>query len=859
MVLPMPEVDDRTFDELVDEALQVVREHSDGWTDLSTSDPGVVLVEAFAHLTEMMIYRMNRLPEKAYVAFLELLNVRPFPPSAAQAVLKLNLAAPRGADLELPAGLRVTTPRGGDGGRPPVFETLVPATLPAGETEVLVPAAHFVSVAGELAGRGDGQPGQSVTVRHGPLIADNLPGQNMIVAVEAEASELTAADTTVEHAGRAYSVWQEVSRFSEQTRGRNVYTVNRYTGEIAFAPALRIGEGAGRVSDRPIVLGNVPARGQEIRVWYRHEGEGGGGIPAGKLSVLVSPLDGVSVTNPEAATAGRPTEALENALARGPMELHSLERAITARDFETLACRAAAGVNRARAIANASLWAHGARGAVNVSLVPQPHDTTGLVTVQSLREAQQAQVLEQVQGVLDVRRALGTACLINWARYKSVFARANVTVYPGQDSAAAEARISERLQNLVNPLDRGPGKPGWGFGRPLLAWDVLRAIGDLPGVAGVANIRLVVDHAPHAEVKTLARDPYQADTWYTASGSEFYRSGNNGDSWEALSRFDGQTVMHVAAYAPEAGDDPARAGLVSAVTKEDDQWRLHVSRDCGESFELVSLFEFEVSSVAWIFRDRVPSLFLASPSGLFEVLLQPGAAPRQVLVDADDPEMGATSVAVSRDLQGRTIVAVAGSAEQGVYLSAEAGEAGSYRHVGLKGELVRVLMIQETATHRYLWAGVSAVGKDEGNGCYRAQLEGKGIDQDDWTHFGEGWSAGGCRALAHDGHTIYAGSLRRGVLCLNPDEAEIAWRTPDVSCGLPLRDVSRLSPVDAIAATEGFVLAAGPSGVFRSTDLGISYQCCSETEFENEVKLPANWVLCSGRHEIRVSQVDETL
>ncbi|MBK8127990.1 MAG: hypothetical protein IPK53_03295 [bacterium] len=59
------------------------------WRAASEGDPGRVLIEAFAFLTDQMIYRMNRLPEKVYVAFLRLLGVNLYPPSAAAVKLTL--------------------------------------------------------------------------------------------------------------------------------------------------------------------------------------------------------------------------------------------------------------------------------------------------------------------------------------------------------------------------------------------------------------------------------------------------------------------------------------------------------------------------------------------------------------------------------------------------------------------------------------------------------------------------------------------------------------------------------------------------------------------------------------------------
>jgi hypothetical protein len=171
---------------------------------------------------------------------------------------------------------------------------------------------------------------------------------------------------------------------------------------------------------------------------------------------------------------------------------------------------------------------------------------------------------------------------------------------------------------------------------------------------------------------------------------------------------------------------------------------------------------------------------------------------------------------------------------------------------------VRVLVLQSTPAQAYLWAGVSAAGHAPGNGCFRLRLTHDGIDTDGWQAFGANWTAGSCRALAHDGKIIYAGSLRLGVLRLDPDEPAPVWRAPDVGCGLPLRDVSRLQPVNALAAMQGILIAGGPNGLYRSLDNGLSYAFCSSEELENEVRLPDDWVFCSGVHEIRVSAYHES-
>jgi hypothetical protein len=55
MTIPVPQLDDRRWNDLVKEAQAYLKDKTESWTDFSPSDPGVVLVELFAYLTELMI------------------------------------------------------------------------------------------------------------------------------------------------------------------------------------------------------------------------------------------------------------------------------------------------------------------------------------------------------------------------------------------------------------------------------------------------------------------------------------------------------------------------------------------------------------------------------------------------------------------------------------------------------------------------------------------------------------------------------------------------------------------------------------------------------------------------------------
>jgi baseplate J-like protein len=74
MPLQIPVLDDRRFADLVDEARSLIPTYAPAWTNHNPSDPGITLVELFAHLAEMLIYRLDRVTTANVVAFLNLLD-----------------------------------------------------------------------------------------------------------------------------------------------------------------------------------------------------------------------------------------------------------------------------------------------------------------------------------------------------------------------------------------------------------------------------------------------------------------------------------------------------------------------------------------------------------------------------------------------------------------------------------------------------------------------------------------------------------------------------------------------------------------------------------------------------------------
>src|SRR6266851_7614421 len=94
MSLPVPNLDDRSWKQIVDEAVRLIPRYCPEWTNHNVSDPGITLLELFAWMTEMVIYQLNQVPEAMHWHFLEMVGVQRLPPVPATVDITFNLAAP---------------------------------------------------------------------------------------------------------------------------------------------------------------------------------------------------------------------------------------------------------------------------------------------------------------------------------------------------------------------------------------------------------------------------------------------------------------------------------------------------------------------------------------------------------------------------------------------------------------------------------------------------------------------------------------------------------------------------------------------------------------------------------------------
>ncbi|WP_326948734.1 putative baseplate assembly protein [Amycolatopsis sp. NBC_01307] len=150
MALPVPNLDDRRFQDLVDDAKRMVMRRSPEWTDHNVSDPGVTLIETFAFMVDQLLFRVNRVPDRLYLKFLEMIGLRLLPPVPARAPLTFWLSAPTTNPVVVESGTRAGTPRA---------ENEEPIRFATVEKVVIVPCsvAHVLTrpAGGEPADRTD--------------------------------------------------------------------------------------------------------------------------------------------------------------------------------------------------------------------------------------------------------------------------------------------------------------------------------------------------------------------------------------------------------------------------------------------------------------------------------------------------------------------------------------------------------------------------------------------------------------------------------------------------------------------------------------------------------------------------------
>jgi uncharacterized phage protein gp47/JayE len=302
----------KDYESIRQELLSKIPQLTDRWTDFNHSDLGVVLLDLFCGVGDMLAYYLDAQAAEAYlptarqrqnvINLCKLIGYRLDSPVASTTRLRFRLSAPLGNDLTIPAG---TACRALLGDGEADFETVEDGLIPRGVHFVDIPARQGVRRTETFTSTG--QPFQRIHLS-GDLIAQRTLG----VSVGDDA-------------------WSEVDHFQDSLADSRHFMADLDALDIS---TLIFGDGQS---------GAVPPQGSRISVSYLQTLGDKGNLGPNRITQLLSPvyLDStqiaLTVTNPVAATGGAYRETLEHARRQAPAELRSLWKGVTLEDYQTLA------------------------------------------------------------------------------------------------------------------------------------------------------------------------------------------------------------------------------------------------------------------------------------------------------------------------------------------------------------------------------------------------------------------------------------------------------------------------------------------------------------------------------------------
>ncbi len=120
MPLATPQLDNLSYADIVAQAKLLIPRYTPEWTNFNESDPGITLMELFAWMTEITIYRLNQVPDLNYIKFLQLIGIELAAARPARAEVTFGLARPDIVSVIVSKGTQVAASSGD--GTPVLFE-----------------------------------------------------------------------------------------------------------------------------------------------------------------------------------------------------------------------------------------------------------------------------------------------------------------------------------------------------------------------------------------------------------------------------------------------------------------------------------------------------------------------------------------------------------------------------------------------------------------------------------------------------------------------------------------------------------------------------------------------------------------
>jgi hypothetical protein len=412
MAEPIPPVDYSSRDWLAlrTDLIAAARSRMPEWTSDSPNDFGVVLIELFAYVGDMLSFYADRVANEAYLgtavlrssvlAIARMLDYRPTGLGAATLTMQFTATGP----AFIPAGTQVQTVAAADD-LPIIFETAADLTIAAAGNGV-VTAVQGMTIHDEIVGVANGSLDQAYAMFRSPLIDGTT-----VVRVDE---------------GSGAFQWTFFDHLIDAGPNDAAYTVAVDEGGIAW---VLFGDN---------VNGRAPMNGAEVTVTYRVGAGAAGNVGIGAVVQLTGPViqSGIvqplsAVSNTTVGSGGADPETLNSIRANAPKSLSTINRAVTTDDYEALALRVS-GVGKASASAAVST-------AVNLYLAPSnaPSGTCSMA------------VKTAVLAYLNTRKMIGTAITLLDPQYLSINVTAAINVMPAYRQEAVRQAVITAIKTVL--------------------------------------------------------------------------------------------------------------------------------------------------------------------------------------------------------------------------------------------------------------------------------------------------------------------------------------------------------------------------------------------------------------------------
>src|SRR5262245_41211492 len=480
--VPTIDYTNKDFQSLRQAMLDLARYRLPEWTDQSPGDLGILLVDIFAYMGDVILYYQDRVANESFLQTaverrsvlnaLRLIGYELAPPAPAAAELTLVFNSPtngsspivtirQGAQFE-------TAPNASNGAQ--TFEYLGPsldidlssdqvarspdrtkriyAGLPVTQSQLQSTATIGIST---------GEPNQMFRIPGSPVILDTL-----VVEVD-EGADWVRWDR---RGGLLYEISVDGRVTVSDAQARDYY-VQFDENDVCW---VAFGDGT---------YGRVPPVGKGIRASYRIGGGSAGNVAANSITVSKNFPDDIehldSVTNPLPAAGGTDREDIAHAKRFGPLAFRSGQRAVTLDDYVALA-QQAGGVAKVRA--GAPNW-----NVIKLYVAPEGN------TCRPVPEALRRQLISYFEN----KRMAGTFVEILDATPVPV----DLTIELVYDKRYHVGAVRQSVEAAINDLLAFKNVD---FGQSLYLSDVYGRVEGIAGVAAMTVTRFRRRDSPTAQV-----------------------------------------------------------------------------------------------------------------------------------------------------------------------------------------------------------------------------------------------------------------------------------------------------------------------------------------------------------------------